>query len=412
MNLDSLQPVLDWTRAHQDWAELAVFGIACGESLAVVGLVLPGALLLFGAGALVAVGALELWPTLLWAAAGAVAGDGLSFWFGRHYQQRLRVMWPMRRYPELVGRGVDFFYRHGGKSILLGRFVGPLRAFIPAVAGMLGMPVGRYLAINLCSALLWSPAHILPGVVFGASLDLAGEVAGRLVMLLVLLIVVIMVLLWLAQRVYLFVLPRANDYLYRLLTWSGRHPWLGKLSGTLVDPDQPEARGLLVFGLILLASAWFFFRILHGVLGAPSALPLDTAVYQLLQGLRTPWADQLMVLMTELGDVQVYVPVTVALLAWLLLRGRHSAAAHLLSAVGFGVLLSQGLKYALKVPRPPSAQLVLHDPSFPSGHASISMALYGFLAVLLARELSARRRWLPSCWRAAFHAAWAAATSV
>jgi len=167
------------------------------------------------------------------------------------------------------------------------------------------------------------------------------------------------------------------------------------LSGTLVDPSRPEVRGLMLFGAILLASAWAFFRILHGVLGTEEPTPLDLAAYQLLQGLRTPWADNLLVLITELGDAQVYVPVTVALCGWLLLRRRTGAALHLFGAVGFSVLIGRVLKYTLMVPRPPALQFILHDPSFPSGHTLNNTALYGFCAVLIARELSGTRRWLP-----------------
>ncbi|MHB8471259.1 MAG: bifunctional DedA family/phosphatase PAP2 family protein [Gammaproteobacteria bacterium] len=395
MTFDILQPVLDWTRAHPDWAELAVFGVAFGESLVVIGLLLPGIFLLFGAGALVALGVLDLWTTLGCAALGASLGDGLSFWFGRHYHQHLREMWPLRRYPELLDRGIAYFNKHGGKSVLLGRFIGPLRPFIPAVAGMLDMPVWRYAVINIIAALVWAPLYILPGVVFGASLDLAGEVAGRLVILVVLLVVVVMVTLWLARRVFLFVTPRASDYFNRLLAWGSRHPVLGRLSDTLVDPRRPEVRGLLAIGLILLLSAWAFFRILHGVLGSAGPSAGDLATYQLLQGLRTPWADSLMVLVTELGDAAVYVPVTLALCVWLLIRRRNGAAVHLLAAVGFSVILSHVLKFALKTPRPPATLFVLHDASFPSGHVTVSTALYGFCALLIARELSGPRRWLP-----------------
>jgi len=71
MTFDILQPVLDWTHAHPDWTELAVFGVAFGESLVVIGLLFPGIFLLFGAGALVALGVLDLWTTLGCAALGA-----------------------------------------------------------------------------------------------------------------------------------------------------------------------------------------------------------------------------------------------------------------------------------------------------------------------------------------------------
>ncbi|MES9896122.1 MAG: VTT domain-containing protein, partial [Candidatus Thiodiazotropha endolucinida] len=96
---------------------------------------------------------------------------------------RLRGFWPFNRHPATLQRGITFFQRYGGKSVALGRFFGPVRAIIPLVAGMLGMPPLRFLAANILSALVWAPAYLLPGIVFGASLELASEVAFRLVAL-------------------------------------------------------------------------------------------------------------------------------------------------------------------------------------------------------------------------------------
>src|SRR5690606_31203123 len=103
-------PLLDWLQQHPHWAGFAVFLTAFLESLLVVGLVMPGTLLMFGFGALVAAGAMDLWPTLAWAVLGAIAGDGTSFLIGRHFHQRLRVMWPFYKHPRLMARGVDFFH--------------------------------------------------------------------------------------------------------------------------------------------------------------------------------------------------------------------------------------------------------------------------------------------------------------
>ncbi|MGB5472508.1 MAG: DedA family protein, partial [Gammaproteobacteria bacterium] len=180
-----LQTVLDWIALHPHAFNAVVFTVALMESLVVLGLLIPGAALLFGAGALVATGALPLYPILLWTTLGAALGDIISFLLGRHYHQRLRVVWPFRRYPVLVNRGVDFFVGHGGKGIFMARFIGPLRPIVPAIAGMMSMSTARFLAIDSLACVLWAPVYILPGIVFGASLGLAAEVAGRLVVLLV-----------------------------------------------------------------------------------------------------------------------------------------------------------------------------------------------------------------------------------
>ena len=176
--------VLQWTGSHAHLAGLVVLLVAFAESLAGVGLLVPGAVILFGVGALIAAGALPLWSTLIWAAAGAAAGDGLSYWLGRHYGDQVRQMWPFRAFPGWLDKAESFCHRHGGKSIVLGRFVGPLRPVVPVMVGMLGMTPGRFFAFMLPATVAWAPAYLLPGMAVGASLTLAGEVAARLAILL------------------------------------------------------------------------------------------------------------------------------------------------------------------------------------------------------------------------------------
>ena len=107
-------------------------------------------------------------------------GDGLSYELGRSREASIRA-WPLfRRYRQPLVRGEAFLARHGGKSILLARFAAPVRAFVPLLAGFGHMPRPRFYAVNIFSALLWAPVHILPGVLFGASLHVAEAVSGRL----------------------------------------------------------------------------------------------------------------------------------------------------------------------------------------------------------------------------------------
>ena len=78
MSASTLTTFLDWIAAHSYWANLAVFLIAFSESLLIVGLFVPGALLMFGIGALVASGRMDLFATLSWAIAGAIAGSAIT----------------------------------------------------------------------------------------------------------------------------------------------------------------------------------------------------------------------------------------------------------------------------------------------------------------------------------------------
>lgn len=390
-----LSALLNWVGAHPTWSGIAVFLVSVAESLAIVGLFIPGTIVMFGIGALVAAGSMELWSTLTWAAAGAVVGDGVSYWLGRYYHMRLRVIWPFRSHPQLMARGVDFFHHHGGKSIFLGRFMGPVRPIIPAVAGMMDMSPWRFTLVNVLSAAAWSPAYILPGVVFGASLGLAKEVASRLAVLAVLVLVVLWLTLWLVRQVYLFLQPRTGLLMDRLMRWSHQHPWLGRVSAALVDPAQPESRGLLVLAALLVATAWASFTLLSGTPGNGAPAQIDGTTYHVLQGLRTPWADRVMVLLTKLGDVQVYLPVTLAVLAWLGLRRKTAAVLHWLAAVTFGFLLVQTLMLALQAPPPTVYYGAAIAVTSPVNHEIMSIMVYGFLAVLVAKETPLPLRWIP-----------------
>jgi membrane protein DedA with SNARE-associated domain len=193
MTLATLQPLLDWIQNHPGLAGLLVFTVAAAESLAVIGILVPGIVFMLGVGALIGLGVLEFWSTVLWATAGAIVGDGVSYWLGRHFDKQLRSIWPFTRHPELIPRGEQFFHKHGGKSVLFGRFIGPIRPVIPAIAGIMHMNPYHFYFVNILSAITWAPVVLLPGVVFGSSLHLATAVSVRLVVV----ILIIVAIAWL-----------------------------------------------------------------------------------------------------------------------------------------------------------------------------------------------------------------------
>lgn len=388
-----LQTLLDWVALHPYAFNTAVFCISLMESLVVLGLLIPGAAMLFGAGALIATGALPLYPILFWTIAGAITGDFLSYFLGHHYHQRLRVMWPFRRYPELVNNGVDYFVHHGGKSIFMARFIGPLRPIIPAIAGMMNMTTGRFLLIDIIACILWAPVYILPGMVFGASLGLAAEVAGRLVVLLVALTGFAWLGVWLINSLIRILRPHAASLTNRVLHWSRNHPHIQPLAGSLLDPDHPEARGLAILSMLMFITLWLLLllissELLHGQLLSG----IDAYIFHTLDQLRTPWFDSVMVFFTGLGNQQLLAVVLAGGVAWLLWQGRTQAAVHWLITYLCAGLLTWILKVTTAIERPLES---IAGHSFPSAHTSMSLVVYGFLALLIARELPLARRWLP-----------------
>ena len=391
----ALTSLMEWIQAHPNWAGLFVLVVSALESFLVVGLFVPGTIVMFGIGAMIAAGSMELLPTLLWAAVGAVLGDGTSYFIGRFYHQRLRVIWPFRKYPKMIGRGVEFFHRHGGKSVVLARFVGPVRPLVPAVAGMLNMPAERFFLFNILSALLWAPAYILPGVLFGASLGIAAEIAGRLALLLATLLTLLWFSWWLVRRLSRTLQPHAKAIQLGILDWSQRHRSIKPLAAALLDPEHPEARGMTVLTGLLLLASWALL-VIPRHLAADSLLGnLDLYLFHWLQGLRSPLGDRLLIVVTELGDGLLLYSFTALLSLWLLARKRWRAALHWLITVACVGLLTEALKLYTAVERPPLLDSAQMSYAFPSAHASLSVAVFGFLAVSVARELRSNWHWVP-----------------
>jgi len=178
MDIEALKTtVIAFVRAHQAWAPFIVAGLAFGESIAVVSLLVPATVLLFGIGALIETGNLAFWPVWAGAVAGAVLGDWLSYEFGRYFQGSAKSVWPLNRQPHIVARGEAFTQRYGAGGVFIGRFFGPIRAIVPLVAGIFLMPRSVFLTANIASALVWAYLLLKAGDVAG---NAAGHLMGRL----------------------------------------------------------------------------------------------------------------------------------------------------------------------------------------------------------------------------------------
>ena len=375
-------------------AALAFIGIvALAESLAVVGTLVPAGIVMFGAGVLAGHGAIGLVSTLAVAAAGAVAGDALSYELGRRHKERIGAWRLFRRYAGVIGRAEDLISRHGAVSVVIARFTGAVRAFVPLLAGFARMPAGRFYATNLLSALLWAPAHILPGVVFGASLHLAEQASGRLVALAVLLAALVWAATWLARFTIRTAVPLLRAARVRALrAAAGRSCWWARLMHVMLDPERPGSQSLLAGLAVLLGSMWLFLGIVEDVVSRDPLVFADQAVFTFLQQLRTGPVDLLMVAITEMGSVGVMLPLIVVIAAALAWQRCWRTVAYWTATAASAEIVVQVLKRTLGRHRPLALYQGVEQYSFPSGHATISAVVIAYLAFLLTRGQSLRWR--------------------
>ena len=164
------------------------------------------------------------------------------------------------------------------------------------------------------------------------------------------------------------------------------------LGARLVDARRHGLRFPLLAALVILGSAWLFLGVLEDVATRDPLVDVDVIVHGLLQKLRTPWLDSAMVAVTELGDVQVLLPVILAALAWFVWRRLWRTCLYWLAAVGVAQVLVKVLKVALHRSRPGLFYNGVESFAFPSGHATMSVVAYGFLAFLICRNQRAGAR--------------------
>lgn len=349
-----LDSVTGWLTVNPQWLAAAVFIVAFVECLAIAGLIVPGTVLLFAVAVLAGSGALSLSETLLLGFLGGLLGDAVSYFLGRHFHQNIRRLPGLRHHPEWIAGAESYFQRYGIASLLVGRFIGPLRPMLPMVAGMFDMPFPRFAAVSLLAAAGWSIAYLLPGWATGAAIRLplpegfwpeAGIVAGSI-----------------ALMVGLSVTSSLR-----------RH----------------RKATLLIAGMSLLILAGLF-------IGYPYLTALDQGVMTLVQEHRSPMLDDVAVTFTLIGEFRNMLMFSAVLTGLLLITRQWRQAVFTCSTLLCTALANTVTKHFFARMRPE----VLSDPlvsySMPSGHASGSFALFLTLAVLAGRGQPPRMRliWL------------------
>ena len=149
------------------WTYLILFLIIFMETGVVVTPFLPGDSLLFAAGSFAALGSLNIWVLFITLTLAAILGDTLNYWIGhfigpRAFSGNVRFL-----KKEYIDRTHEFYERHGGKTIILARFIPIIRTFAPFVAGIGAMDYPRFLFFNVTGAVLWVALFTFGGYFFG-----------------------------------------------------------------------------------------------------------------------------------------------------------------------------------------------------------------------------------------------------
>jgi undecaprenyl-diphosphatase len=385
----------DFSNTLGAWTYLLVGGFAFAETGAFVGLVVPGETVMLLGGAVAGQGAIDIYLLIAIAWFSAWAGDTTSFFLGR----RLGREFVMKHGPrfgishERFERVEDYFSRHGGKTIFIGRFISLVRAFAPFIAGSSGMRYRAFVPYSILGTGIWASAHILVGYFFSRSIDTAAKYAGKGAFLLATLIVVV------AGSIFLYRHFRVPENRVATVRWMEEHAatrWLVVIGRRyrpqfqfLWDRVTPGGTfGLEFTSLMAVLAVSLFVLVAYAVLVGrePGPTPGDMTAIDVVEHLRAAWLTDLSKVITFLGSGVFTWGLTLVCAVLLFLRRRWTELGVLLAGMTLSSIGFVEIKDIVDRPRPEAGLVAATGSSFPSGHATHSV-LYVWLAVMIVLRL-------------------------
>ena len=152
------------------WSYLIILLLSFLDTVFVIGTIFPGSIMVMGVGFLAAYSILNIWACLIFVLIGGLAGDSLTYFFGMHGTNWFKNESKLLKFTYLK-KGQKFFDKHGDKSIVLGRFMGVIKAVVPFIAGLVRMDFKKFLYLNIVSGLIWSVLYLGLGFFLGMSMD-------------------------------------------------------------------------------------------------------------------------------------------------------------------------------------------------------------------------------------------------
>ena len=382
MDLATWQPFIDWLHHHPHWIGWITCLVALSESLVIVGLIVPGAIMMVAIGTLIGADVIPFTSTVLYGVLGAILGDGISYWVGHHYHDRLRDLWPFNKYPQWLEKGESFFTAHGTKSVFMGRFVGPVRPLVPVIAGMLNMSPIRFYTANFISAFIWSPCYMLPGILLGtASKEFGPEVATHFLLAVLGILIAIALSAWIIKFIWQRCWQALNTLLVRTwqhMQYSQRYQLIQHWCRNPQAPNEHQLLGLLIFMSVLFVC--FIVMAVIVLNHSPLLSTVNHSLFYLLRSLRNHTWDQVMVGITLLGNSKTLIPMWVFVTLGLAAKKQMRFVLHwILIGIGVSAVIIL-LKHGFYSSRPADIIHVRTTSSFPSAHTTLATVFYGVLA--------------------------------
>jgi len=369
---------------------ILIFLLAVIESLPLVGIVIPGTVILVGLGFAAESGIIDPAMVFFIFFLGSLIGDSIGYLAGR------KSFGIFSKENSLVKKGKEFMAAHGAKSILLGRFIGPIRPILSLVAGMLEMPARKFFTLNILATAAWVILYEGLGFYFGQAWRIIAVWSTRASIALLLLFAFALIWWFLKRFVFQFgqsiyrfsssILKSFKDallqniYIKRFLT---RFPRTTKWLSARLSKEHFNGLPLTLLALAFLYILSVFLGLLEDVVRSEIIVSADIRIENLLYVFRHESITQLFLWVTVLGKATVIIAGVgvISIILWLMQKHRQMIGYWI--AIG-GAAGSAFLgKILIHRARPSGVGVYTEDSfSFPSGHATMATVFYGYIIYL------------------------------
>lgn len=390
------QTILNYLHQNPQMGIWFAFLVAFSESLPIIGTIIPGSITMTIIGVLMGSGGLPFLPTLLIASAAAFCGDCIGYGLGFYYNERIRTLWPFKNYLKWINKGEAFFKKHGGKSIIIGRFFGPARSTVPLIAGLLKLTWLRFIVAAIPSALMWATLYLIPGVLLGAlSREIPKEETTGFILYGIAIIVILFIVYWLIQHFFTQLTRGMNTLTHKCWQSLARHRFGKMIIRLIKNHRNPEDHQPLTLLFCALLSGALFLILFFNVRAHGVFTRINYPIFHVLQTIRCSPLDHFLTAMSVFG-APYSVPVVAILLSvslWGLKQKR--ASLHLIAVTLLAIGTAGFFKLLSHSPRPMGFAKIDLTSSFPSGHVTISLAVFFFIAYLFSDRIQKNIRWIP-----------------
>ena len=376
------------------WGYWIAFLATLLETILIVGLFVPGSTIVLMFGALSANGYYDFGDLMWFSVIAALLGDNINYYIGKKYG----YSWANKKWlikESHFEKGKRFFETYGAKSLFLGRLIPGLKETFPFIAGSVRMDRRKFIFWDLLGCIVWSLEFLLAGYIFGSSITLARAWLGhfRLFLLSIFLLFALFYAIkfliiknlksiWCLQKSIFYSIKTNPD----VMRFTQKHSKFFNIVSKRLDINSFYGLPITLLSVLFICLSVVFMGILLDIVYFGQIARFDVMFTNLLASFRSITLVKIFLFITVLGSTKTIILFSMVALSILFIYKKRNYITPFLLSVLSSVSIDNLIKYLVHRARPPVA--VYHEPfySFPSSHATISVAFYGFLAYILIRE--------------------------